>query len=255
MKIILLGTGDSPGTPVIGCHCKTCEDARLKGWERTRFSVLIQNKGKNILIDTSPDLRAQLLRAKVDSVEAVIWTHSHDDHLAGFVGFCRVQTNVNVYTSKEVHEDVGRFLQFVKYRKIEVESYKPFEIAGIRFTLGDVNHPPLRKAHGVVVEWKDFKIVISGDTNRDLPKTTIELFKNPDLFIVDSIAPEGFRLRKHMNAETAMKLAEDIGADRMVFTHIGHFYPPHDEASKYYPLGYDFQTFYFDEEKELDSFF
>jgi phosphoribosyl 1,2-cyclic phosphate phosphodiesterase len=254
MRIILLGTGDSPGTPVIGCHCRTCEDARLRGWERTRFSVLVQNRGRNLLIDASPDLRTQLLRAGVDSVDAVIWTHSHYDHFAGFGDFYRVQTNVNVYTSREVHEDIGRFMQFIKYRKIEVKSYKPFYLNGLQITLADVNHPPLRKAHGVVIEYDDYKIVISGDTNKDLPDTTFELFKNPDLFIVDSIAPEGFKLRKHMNAEEAMRLAEDLGAKRTVFTHIGHFYPPHEKALEYYPLGYDFQTFTFGEDATLNEF-
>jgi phosphoribosyl 1,2-cyclic phosphate phosphodiesterase len=254
MRVVLLGTGDSPGTPVMGCHCRTCEDARNNGWERTRFSILFQSEGKNIIVDTSPDLRTQLLRANIDSVDAVIWTHCHYDHFAGFGDFYRVQTNVNVYTSKEVHEDIGRFMQFLKYRKIVVESYKPFEIGRIRFILADVNHPPLRKAHGVVAEWEGYKVVVSGDTNRDIPRNTLELFKNPDLFIVDSIAPEGFKLRKHMNAETAMALAEEIGAKRTVFTHIGHFYPPHREASKIYPLGYDFQTFVFGEDASLEMF-
>ncbi|AGK61812.1 Metal-dependent hydrolases of the beta-lactamase superfamily I [Archaeoglobus sulfaticallidus PM70-1] len=250
MKITLLGTGDSPGTPILNCHCRTCEDARKNGWQRLRFSILIQNKGKNILIDTSPDLRMQLMRANVEEIEAVIWTHCHFDHFAGFGEFYRVQDNVKVYTSKEVHEDIGNYMKFLKYRKIEVEPYKPFEIAGIKFTLADVNHPPMRRAHGVVAEWRGYKIVISGDTNKNLSENTIEVFKNPDLFIVDAIAPENFKLRKHMNAETAMKLADEIGARKTVFTHIGHFYPPHSEAIKVYPLGYDFETFYFDRERD-----
>ncbi len=48
MIVTLLGTGDSPGTPIINCHCRTCEDARRKGWERKRFSVMIQNNGKTV---------------------------------------------------------------------------------------------------------------------------------------------------------------------------------------------------------------
>ncbi|MEM4702849.1 MAG: MBL fold metallo-hydrolase, partial [Archaeoglobaceae archaeon] len=78
--IKLLGTGDSPGTPILNCHCKTCEDARKRGWERRRFSILVKNGEKVVLIDTSPDLRRQLLDNGVEKVDAVIWTHSHFDH-------------------------------------------------------------------------------------------------------------------------------------------------------------------------------
>ncbi|MBC7110003.1 MAG: MBL fold metallo-hydrolase, partial [Archaeoglobi archaeon] len=74
MRITLLGTGDSVGTPKIGCECRTCKDA-LKGGRsrRTRFSVMIQNEEKVILIDTSPDLRWQLIRNRISRVDAVIW--------------------------------------------------------------------------------------------------------------------------------------------------------------------------------------
>ncbi|ADC64988.1 ATP-binding protein PhnP (PhnP) [Ferroglobus placidus DSM 10642] len=250
MRVVLLGTGDSPGTPVIGCHCQTCEDARKNGWERKRFSVLVQNEGRNILVDTSPDMRTQLLRMNVDKVDAVIWTHCHYDHFAGFGDFYRVQSNVNVYTSPEVHEDIGRFMFFMKYRPFEVEAYEPFKIFGLEFTLFDVNHPPLRRAHGVVIRKGGIKVVVSGDTNSNIPQRSIKEMMNPDLFIVDAIAPAGYKLKKHMNASEALSLAKKIKAKKVVFTHVGHFYPPKSD----YPLGYDFQTFSFEEQVTLDDY-
>ena len=243
MKITLLGTGDSTGTPIIGCHCKTCEDARKKGWERKRFSVMIQNEGKILLIDTSPDMRRQLLDCNVDRVDAVIWTHCHFDHFGGFGNFYRVQSDVRVYTTPEIHDDIGKFMSFMEYKPIEVECYKPFKLLGMDITLFEVNHPPV-KAIGVKIEWKGYKVVISGDTNADVPQKSLREIMNPDLFIVEALAPKG-RFKKHMNAEEALSLAKKINAKRVVLTHVGHFFPPHDVARKYYPIGYDYQSFEF----------
>ncbi len=252
MIVTLLGTGDSPGTPIINCHCRTCEDARRRGWERRRFSVMIQNNGKTVLIDTSPDLRRQLLDNKVEKVDAVIWTHCHFDHFGGFGEFYRVQDNVKVYSAPQVHDDIGDFLRFLKYKPLEVEPYQSFSIAGMDFTLFEVNHPPVYSL-GVRVEWKGYSVVISGDTNIHIPERSIGEMQNPDLFIVEALAPTG-RFRKHMNAREALGLGKKLNARRIVLTHLGHFYPPHNIASKSYPLGFDNQTFSFGEGR-LDEFF
>lgn len=254
MKVIMLGTGDSPGTPVVGCHCKTCEDARKHGWERRRFSVLVQNGSKNIVIDTSPDLRSQLLLTGIDRVDAVFWTHCHYDHFSGFGDFYRVQRDVKVYTSPEVHEDIEKYLEFMKYQKIEVESYEPLELFDMKITLFDVNHPPLRKSHGIKIEYDGFKVVVSGDTNRDLPQKSISEMENPDLFIVEALAPETYRFRKHMNSSEALSLAKQINAGKVVLTHLGHFFPPHTVAVKKYPVGRDLQCFSFGQDAELNEF-
>ncbi len=252
MIVKLLGTGDSTGTPVINCHCKTCEDARRRGWERKRFSVLVKNNGKVILIDTSPDLRRQLLDNKIERVDAVIWTHCHFDHFGGFGEFYRVQDDVVVYTTPQIHEDIGKYMRFLEYKPVEVEEYKPFKIAGIEFTLFKVNHPPV-EAVGVMMTWNGYKVVISGDTNREIPSRSLAEIMNPDLFIVEALAPSG-KFRKHMNAKEALELSKVINAKKVVLTHLGHFFPPHSIASKLYPVGYDYQEFSFKEVK-LDEFF
>ncbi len=252
MIITLLGTGDSTGTPIINCHCRTCEDARKRGWERKRFSVMVQNAGKTVLIDTSPDLRRQLLDNGVERVDAVIWTHCHFDHFGGFGEFYRVQDNVEVYTTSKIHDDIGKYMRFLKYRVREVDVYEPFEIGGMRFTLFIVNHPPV-DAVGVSVEWGGYKVVISGDTNLSVPSKSLEEMKSPDLFIVEALAPSG-KFRKHMNAAEALSLAKKISARKVVLTHLGHFFPPHHTAMKHYPVGEDYQSFSFGEGR-LNEFF
>jgi phosphoribosyl 1,2-cyclic phosphate phosphodiesterase len=118
-------------------------------------------------------------------------------------------------------------------------------------TLFEVNHPPV-KSIGVKIECKGNVVVISGDTNVNVPERSLNEMMNPDLFVVEALAPRG-KFRKHMNAEEALRLAKRINARKTVLTHVGHFFPPHDVAVRYYPVGFDYQTFEFKEVK-LDEF-
>jgi phosphoribosyl 1,2-cyclic phosphate phosphodiesterase len=82
LRITFLGTGTSMGIPLIGCPCQVC-NSEDEHDNRLRSSVLIETKGKIIVIDTGPDFRQQMLRAKVHQLDAVVFTHEHKDHLAG----------------------------------------------------------------------------------------------------------------------------------------------------------------------------
>ncbi len=83
MEVIFLGTGTSVGVPMIGCHCPTCtsEDPRDK---RTRCSICVETPEARWLVDAGPDLRAQCLREGITALDAVLFTHSHMDHVGGF---------------------------------------------------------------------------------------------------------------------------------------------------------------------------
>ena len=82
MTITLLGTGTSQGVPVVGCQCEVCRSADPRD-NRLRTSAFVETDGVNLLIDTGPDLRQQLLREHISHVDAVLVTHEHKDHLAG----------------------------------------------------------------------------------------------------------------------------------------------------------------------------
>lgn len=246
MRLILLGTGDAVGTPKIGCKCPACEDARSGGRsQRLRFSVLVESEKGKILIDTSPDLRQQFLRQNLSHIDGVVWTHGHYDHYSGFGEFYRVQSKVDVYGIPETLDYINQFVSFLKPRYHYVKLYEPFELIGLQLTLFRVSHPPVEIPTGVIIQEEDTKVVITGDTSSEIPKASLEMMKDPDLLIADAIVPPHIHIKKHMNSQEAMTLAEKLNAKEVVLTHLSHLFRPHDIESIFLPLGYDGQIFEF----------
>ena len=246
MKITLLGTGDAPGTPHIGCSCASCTDAK-KGTksQRTRFSVLVQTSKGNVLIDTSPDMREQLLRENISNIDAVIWTHGHYDHYGGFPEFYRVQQHIDVYGAQDTIDYITDKFQFLNPKKHYMDLYEPIELIGLEFSIFEVKHFPEKLPVGVMISDKRNKIVVSGDTEKEIPEKTLEYIKNPDLFIADAIVPQHMNVIKHMNSVQALEIAQRIGAKKTILTHLSHYYGPHDTEAEKLPLGYDGMTFEF----------
>ncbi len=246
MKITLLGTGDAVGTPKLGCSCPTCLDAHAGGKSRRlRFSILVESDNGRLLIDTSPDLRWQLLKKGISHIDGVIWTHPHYDHYAGFGDFYRVQNDVNVYGLTRTLDYIMNYLSFMKPRRHDVNFYEPFELIGLSITMLEVTYPPLEEPAGVLLTFGDRKIVITGDTSRDIPRKSLNLMFRPDLLIADAIIPPRGTIPKHMNAGEAMDLASELQAKTVVLTHMSHNFPPHDESIRQWPLGHDGMDFEF----------
>src|SRR6478735_7642369 len=82
LTITFLGTGTSSGVPMIGCSCEVCTSTDKKD-NRLRSSILVESETTSIVVDTTPDFRYQMLRAKVMKLDAVLFTHPHKDHIAG----------------------------------------------------------------------------------------------------------------------------------------------------------------------------
>ena len=105
MKVTFLGTGTSQGVPIIACQCEVCSSLDPKD-KRLRSSILIETDNTNIVIDTGPDFRQQMLRENVQKVDAILFTHGHKDHTAGFDdirGFnwkSKVYRNLSVIVNK-----------------------------------------------------------------------------------------------------------------------------------------------------------
>lgn len=104
MKITVLGSGTSVGVPTAGCHCDVCKSRDPRD-NRLRPSVLVQYGGHNVVIDTTPDFRTQVLRAHLDRLDAVLFTHSHADHIMGLDDVrpfnFRQQARIPIFASAE----------------------------------------------------------------------------------------------------------------------------------------------------------
>ncbi len=240
MRITFLGTGDAVGTPKIGCFCPACLDARKGGRSyRYRPCYLFSDGTVNVLVETGPDLRSQLLAHDITQFDAIVWSHYHRDHTGGFGDFWRIKNNMPVYGEKTVLDYVLGEYSFMGHERHNQELYRPFTIGELEFTLFRVTHPDLDMATGMVVKHRGKKAVFTGDTNLDIPAQSLAIMQDADLLIADAIVPPHINIPKHMNAADAMKLAELINARQTVLVHLSHMFPPHDEAIKTYPLGYD----------------
>lgn len=176
MRVTILGTGDTTGTPTPGCECDTCQAAIERGVERTRFSVHVENEatGESLLVDVSPDVRHQLLRDDVALPDAIVVTHIHFDHLDGLGNAYRLFGSLPVYAANETDPTTGESVAETIDRKydyldrIEVRPQpplEPFETCGFTVTLLPVEHPPL-VCYGLTIEDETgAKLSITGDTN------------------------------------------------------------------------------------------
>jgi phosphoribosyl 1,2-cyclic phosphate phosphodiesterase len=220
MRVTLLGTGDTTGTPTVGCDCDTCQRARdpgddlreqartqgatitpAGGVERTRFSVHVHNDrtGESLLVDFSPDFRHQFLREGVTLPDTGIITHIHFDHLDGLGNCFRLFDHLDVYaanetdpvTDKSVAETVAADYEYLDQIAVHPQSpLETFEACGFEVTLVPVDHPPLL-CYGLAIEEPDTgaKLSISGDTSYDIPDRSRSVLADPDLLLADAIVP------------------------------------------------------------------
>ncbi|CQH61033.1 beta-lactamase domain protein [Halobacterium hubeiense] len=270
MRVTLLGTGDTTGTPTPGCDCETCQAARDRGVERTRFAVHVEDEvsGDALLLDFSPDFRTQFLQEDVPLPDAGVVSHIHFDHLDGLGNAYRLFDELPVYAADETDPKTGESVAETvasKYDYLDnvepraVTPHEPFEAAGFDVTLVPVDHPPLL-CYGVVVKRDGAKLALSGDTSYDIPDESLAALRDPDLLLADGIVPAhraeahpiGGRHEddsgvprtfgtKHMTREGALALGDDLNADETRVVHVSHFYPA-DEAFEE-PLAVDGETF------------
>jgi len=224
MKITLLGTGDAIGTPKVGCNCPQCTHAWKTGAMRLRTSLLVENEGRHILIDSSPDLRQQLLRYGSPYIDAVIWTHGHYDHFIGFGEFYRVQKIPPVFAAPPVLNYCAEAFRFLTFDKGGIRPYEPFEIFGMTITLFIVKHPPAYTC-GIVFENDGSRVGFTSDTNIDIPQQSLDLLTNLDLLLLDALVPSDIRIPKHMNYLDACTLAQRLDPEEYRCVHLSHLIP------------------------------
>lgn len=242
MKITFLGTGTSQGVPVIMCECKVCksEDPRDN---RLRTSVMIEGTdGKKVVIDTGPDFRQQMLRAKPDRLDAVVFTHAHKDHIAGlddvrpFNFFTK--KDLAVYANADVQEALRREFYYVfeavKYPgipRIAVHAIadQPFEAAGLTFQPIKLLHHKLP-----VLGFRIADFAYITDANYIYPEELNKL-KNLDVLVINALRKDTHV--SHFNLEQALEVISQLKPKRAYLTHISHQLGLHEVEEAFLPQG------------------
>ena len=250
MKITLLGTGTSQGVPVIACNCEVCLSNDYRD-NRLRSSVMVEVDNKTIVIDTGPDFRQQMLREKVQKVDAVIFTHEHKDHVAGMDDVRaynhKWKQDVQVYCSNRVEEALKREYHYIfsgnNYPGIpkinmNIIDNNEFDISGIKIIPISVLHYKMP-----VFGFRIKNFVYLTDVSF-IPEDEKYKLKDLDLLIIDSLRKE--KHISHFNLEESLDLINEVKPKRSLFTHISHYMGKHKELTQELPKniapGYDGQV-------------
>ena len=240
MKVSFLGTGTSQGVPIIACNCAVCQsnDPRDK---RLRSSVLVEKNGFQIVIDTGPDFRQQMLREKVEKLDAVVFTHEHKDHLAGFDdirGFnWREKKPMEVYGNMNVEFALKRDFHYAfgesKYPgvpklNLHVIDKEPFKIGPLEIRPIEVMHYKL-PVLGFRIE--DFTYITDANFIGDSEK---EKIKGSRILVLNALKKSEHI--SHFSLNEAIDLAKELDVEKTYFTHISHQMGFHSEVSKDLPV-------------------
>jgi phosphoribosyl 1,2-cyclic phosphate phosphodiesterase len=229
MRITFLGTGTSTGVPVIGCRCGVCTSSDERN-RRLRQSALVETRGAKILIDTTPDLRLQLLRHPVDWIDFILFTHSHADHMMGlddirpFNFFHRrsMTAFANYWTAEAIRGAFGYIWADTQpgggKPKLDLKVVDgPFEFAGVKVV-------PIPVTHG---EWTIFGYRIGDfayitDTN-GIPPASRELLRGVKVLALDGLRPSPHH-PTHFTIGEAVKAAAELDPvpDLTYLIHLSH---------------------------------
>ena len=246
LRVTMLGSGTSTGVPVIGCRCAVCTSDNPKN-RRTRSGLRLEMGGGSVLVDTSADLREQALRFGIERVDAVVFTHSHADHLFGLddvrIYNFRQRRPIPCYGSRATLAAIRRAFAYVfedgqegggKPQLDLIEIRGPFELLGVPVVPVPVLHGSME-----VLGYRLGRFAYVTDCNF-IPEESYGLLDGVEVLILDAL-----RYRPHpthFSVEEAIRVAARIGAARTVLTHIAHEID-HDAPAVPLPpgveLGYD----------------
>ncbi|MFK7738160.1 MAG: MBL fold metallo-hydrolase [Pirellulaceae bacterium] len=229
-QFVLLGTGTSVGVPAIGCSCEVCKSKNPRN-NRTRSSAMVGLPEGNLLIDTSPDLRHQLLREGIGIAHAVLYTHEHADHIFGLDDLrlfpFRLNGPVPLYCEPQVESRIRHSFDYafrdgpethagatpsLQIRSIGLEA---FELLGTRIQ-------PLRLKHGPKYEVLGFRfggLSYCTDTNF-IPEESFAILEGTDTLILDALRYKEHAT--HFNVEQALEVIERVNPRRAYLTHVSH---------------------------------
>jgi len=227
MQLTMLGVGSSAGTPMIGCQCSTCVSTDKRNHRTRCSSAITLDNDKVILIDTGPDLRQQALREGLMNVDAVLYTHTHADHLHGIDdlrAYCqRQRCQIPLYGSPEAMRHIA---DKFGYTLREAGDFWDLPILKVNpvtssFTLFEqtITPIPIKHGHSDIYGYRIGNLVYLTDVSA-IPASSMEFLNDVDVLLLDClrITPH----YTHVNLEQSLALASQIGAKATYLIHMTH---------------------------------
>jgi len=228
MQLTILGVGSSAGTPVIGCHCATCTSTHPRN-QRTRCSSVVQlDTGEVILFDTGPDLRTQALREGLNRVDAVLYTHTHADHLHGIDdlrAFCQIHrkqiplfaradavAHIQAKFGYTIREPISDYWDLPVLSINAVD--EPWLLFGKKIIPIPVMHGKLM-IHGYRIGNLAYLTDVS-----EVPASSFPLLEGLDVLLIDCLRVNSHPT--HINLEQSLALIKRISAKQSVLIHMTH---------------------------------
>ena len=241
LKITFLGTGTSQGIPVITCNCEVCQSDDHRN-NRLRVSILIETADKTIVIDSGPDFRYQMLRAKVKDLDAILFTHEHKDHVAGLDDIrpfnYLLHKNIDIYATDRVQNALKREFSYI-FSDVKYPGLPQIELHTIDqepFFIGETEIIPLAIMHYKLpilgFRIGDFTYITDAKT---ISEETIAKVRGSKILVVNALQRQTHI--SHFTLDEAVEFAEKIGAEQTYFTHISHNLGLHEEVEKELPKG------------------
>ena len=228
-KITVLGSGTSVGVPTVGCHCAVCTSDDPRD-QRLRPSILVTYEGRNIVIDTTPDFRTQILRANVDRLDSVVYTHAHADHIMGLDDvrpFNFRQGNIPIYAAAGTLEVIRRAFAYVFDEKprntyvprLELHELNgsPFEVIGLQFT-----PIPIQHGNNTIYGFRFGDAAYLTDHSA-IPESSMDLLCGLDVLFLDALRHKPHPT--HSTVQQSIETAAALQPRRTYFTHICHDLP------------------------------
>ncbi len=227
MQLTILGAGSSAGTPVVGCQCATCVSQHPRNYRTRCSSKVVLDSGQTILIDTGPDLRIQALREKMTRVDAVLYTHTHADHLHGIDdlrAFCqRNRQQIPLYAKQDA---VDHIMAKFGYTLREPSHFWDLPVLGIEaieapFELFGQIVTPIPVVHGriMIFGYRIGNMAYLTDVS-EIPETSFALLEGLELLLIDCLRYESHPT--HINVTQSLELVKKIGAKQSVMIHMTH---------------------------------
>ena len=240
-SVRFLGTGTSHGVPMIGCRCGTCRSADPRD-RRSRASVLFEfANGVRVLVDTTPDLRAQALACDLDRVDAILFTHCHADHVMGLdeVRLFNVlqQAAIPCYGDAGTLKELRRTFTYIFESTDEGGGIPRIHLypLGGPFSIGGEDIVPVPVWHGcreiLGFRVRDFAYLTDCS---GIPDTSWPLLEGLDTLAIDALRHRPHPT--HFTVEQALAVAARLGAARTWLTHICHDLP-HEATNAELPAG------------------